>query len=120
MICVLSRLLEKESKGFIFTVDAIVCLGIAVTMTSALTLILNESTDLNDVYLYQYAQDIMEACSELEDLSEDCFDFLTKVVNPALDYCLNCEDNGKVSVVITRRYPQEITLRVWIANSRAS
>lgn len=100
---------QDKSKGFVFSLDAILCCMIIIGLTSGLVFLLGENQNLNDVFLYQQAQDIVEVCSKKE-LSSDCFDFLIES-NPSLSYCLNnCSGNERV--LIKRNYPEELEFGV--------
>lgn len=95
---------SSQDKGFIYSLDAIIACIIIITITSSLMLLVERECDLNKVFLYQQAQDLIEVCSKKEELTEECFDFL-KEANPSLDYCLkNCEN---YEVLIKRHYNED-------------
>ena len=91
-----------QSKGIVYSTDAIISLIIVIGLTSSLVLV-KETSDqnLNDVFLYQQAQDILEVCSIKNDLTDNCFRFITEI-NPAISYCLdNCTG---ADVLLNRSY----------------
>lgn len=77
-------------------------------------IVFSHGETLNDVLLYQQAQDIMEVCIK-RNATRECFDFLTEE-NPGLAYCLNGECIGEAPGIEITRYSseKEIRLRVWI------
>lgn len=96
--------------------DAIVSAIIVVGLSTMTVVLCDQPPNINDVLLYQQAQDMMEVCSKKFDLSPQCFDFLNQT-NPALHYCLNC-DSRDSGVTIHRTYAdKEITLRVWLKDT---
>ena len=93
---------SAQSKGIVYSTDAIISLIIVIGLTGSLILV-KETTDqnLNDVFLYQQAQDMLEVCSIRNELTDNCFSFITEV-NPAISYCLNnCTDED---VLLNRSY----------------
>lgn len=108
-----------QHRGFLFTLEAMLCLLAVVNLSSVLFLI-QERENLNDFLLTQLAQDAMEVCART-DFTERCFGHL-RDANSALHYTVY--ENGKyVSgddtavdyIKIKRSYANtEIELRVWI------
>ncbi|MEM0372540.1 MAG: hypothetical protein QXO69_01725 [archaeon] len=79
---------DRAKRAFVFTADAVMCLIIASFLIAGA---LNaEKEDLNDEVLYAEAQDIVETCTMLGDLTTCCFD---AVKTEHVGYCLNdCAD----------------------------
>lgn len=109
MKAVLWRLLQNKRRGFIYSLDAILSLMIIVGLTSSLIILQNKAGNLNNVFLYQLAQDAIEVCSKKNDLSPECFEILKKV-NSKIDFCLENCDNYKI--LIKRNYPEKFELGI--------
>jgi len=76
-----------NKRAFILTADAIICLIIVISL---ITTISYEQENLNKEVLFQQAQDIVEACTIIEELNNECFD---NVKTNNIDYCWNdCEN----------------------------
>ena len=108
-----------SGKGFVYTLDALLSLGVALSMLSSLALLQQENA-MNNIVLRTLAQDIMEVCSIKEDFSYACFSEIRKA-SPSLRYALyengvraHGDAGGRDYVSIRRRYPlQSLELRVW-------
>lgn len=81
------------AKGFIFTAEAALCLILAVGMSGSLFL-LQDRTNLNDILLYQYAQDAAEVCAKKQEYSLGCIEDAVRLANPNLIVRTNCENNA--------------------------
>ena len=86
---------KNNSKAFIATLDAAVAL---ITIIAAAGLLQQQAQNaqagaLERLLAFQQAQDIVEACAAKNDLSGNCFDFLT-IANPELGYCLSNKYNS--------------------------
>ncbi len=110
---------SASGKGFVYTLDALLSLGVALSMLSSLAIIQREDA-MNEIVLRSLAQDIMEVCSIREDFSYACFSEI-RMASPSLRYALyengvwaHGDAGGKSYVSIKRRYPMQILeLRVW-------
>lgn len=108
-----------SNKGFVYTLDALLSLGVALSMLSSLAIIQREDA-MHGIALRGLAQDIMEVCSIREDFSYACFSEI-RMASPSLRYSLY--ENGikahgdageKDYVSVKRRYPlQSLELRLW-------
>lgn len=110
---------SASGRGFVYTLDALLSLGVALSMLSSLALLQREGA-MNGIELRALAQDMMEVCSIKEDFSATCFTAV-KQASPSLRYALYENgirihgDAGEGDYVsIKRRYPlQGLELRLW-------
>lgn len=75
---------NRTKRAFVFTVDAMICFIIAIALLANAAN--QQNVSLNDEMLYTQAQDIVETCTALGDLTPNCFD---AVKTEHIDYCLN-------------------------------
>lgn len=75
---------NRNKRAFILTADALLCFLIASTLLANTAN--PKNVNLNDEILYAQAQDIVEACTIINDLTPACFD---AVKTEHVDYCLN-------------------------------
>jgi hypothetical protein len=105
-------------RGFVFTIDALLSFIIAIGLSNALILFIDQDQSLSQEYLYQLSQDVMEVCSKQADFSSDCFGLLDNLGvhysffrNGAKEY----GEDGTASVRIARHFSDdEIELRTWV------
>jgi len=108
---------SQLSRGFVFTVDALLSFIIAIGLSSVLILFLDRNQSLSQEYLYQLSQDMMEVCSKKADFSKGCFRLLDEL---GLHYSFfrngvkEFGEDGTAVVRITRHLSgSEIELRTW-------
>jgi len=109
---------SQPSRGFVFTVDALLSFIIAIGLSSVLMLFLDQNESLSQEYLYQLSQDMMEVCSKKADFSKSCFGLLSEL---GLHYSFSRNgakefgEDGTAIVRITRHFSgNEIELRTWV------
>ncbi|MFH0986964.1 MAG: hypothetical protein V1911_02835 [Candidatus Micrarchaeota archaeon] len=94
------------SRGFVFTLDAAVCLIMVIAVTLAASSTLSAPAEaaesrINSLMLFTGEQDIVEVCTIMNDLSDECFSFFDE--ETGLNYCLN-EQCAPEDVIIRRDY----------------
>lgn len=100
------------TRGFIFTTEAMICLILAAGMSGSLFL-LQYRTNLNDILLYQYAQDAAEVCAKKYDLAPQCVGDAVKKANPNLKVAADTQDCAGAK--INRNYGQaNFSFCVWV------
>ena len=105
-------------RGFVFTLDALLSLIIAIGFSNVLVLFLDQDESLSQEYLYQLSQDVMEVCSKKADFSNDCFGLLDSLGVHYSFFRNGAREFGEIgteSVRITRHFSgSEIELRTWV------
>ena len=98
-----------QSKGYIFTVEAIVCLLVVFYLFAQTPI--NEKVDLNDEVLFMQIQDIVEVCSKQFDYSEDCIEKI-ELVNQHIDVICVSEIKGVCQNPIIQRDYLEVSVTI--------
>lgn len=108
-------------SGFVFTVDALICVLITVGISANLGNFLDHAPSLERELLFQQAQDAFEVCALVSnDFVPDgqCIGSTLGRINGKLNFCFQdgCENklNTSMAVEIRRIYIDgEVVLRVW-------
>lgn len=98
-----------QSKGYIFTVEAIVCLLVVFYLLSQTSI--NEKVDLNDEILFMQVQDIVEVCSKQFNYSRDCIEKV-ELVNQHIDVTCVSKIKGVCKNPIVQRDYLEISVTI--------
>lgn len=101
----MSKLLQN--KGYIFTVEAIVCLLVVFYLISQI--FVYEKVDLNDEVLFIQVQDIVEVCSKKYDYSKECIENIEKVNAHIKVICVS-ENIGECKNPIIQRDYLEVSV----------
>lgn len=96
-MCLKSR--SKENKGYILSTEAIICLSILCTAIIGFKT--NPNPNLNQEFIYQQAQDIVESClNKPKDEINHCLGKINQI-NPSMKY-------GEGEIVINRKTDGEV------------
>jgi hypothetical protein len=95
--------LKLEHRGFVLSLEAGICLAIAV-FCSCFLFLLQPHESLNDILLFQVAQDAVEVCAQQFDLSVDCVK--TKLGESGFKLDVNSDKNCG-GVLIERVYGEK-------------
>jgi len=81
----------RNSKGFIFSLEAISCL--LILLISINSLMVEDKPTVTREIVYTQSQDMVESCIVKENPNEQCFEKI-KLVNPQIEY----KEEGEITI----------------------